>query len=126
MSCEVVRAVQGWRWMARHPHVQQSFIVRVPEAELEAELARQRAATAALPGWLPTPNIVEVPAVEPTSDDVVERTRAALDWYRRARADDDRGGEAVNCGNMAGDALADLVTELLAEVDRALAEGDWA
>lgn len=62
MSGDTVRAVQGWRWMPSQPTVQQSFIVRVPEAELEAELARQRAATAALPGWLPTPRIVEVPA----------------------------------------------------------------
>lgn len=58
----MVRAVQGWRWMPGQSHVLQSFIVRVPEAELEAELARQRAATAALPGWLPTPSIIELPA----------------------------------------------------------------
>lgn len=58
----MVRAIQGWRWMPGQSHVAQSFIVRVPEAELEAELARQCAATAALPGWLPKPNIVHLPA----------------------------------------------------------------
>ncbi len=168
----MVRAVQGWRWMPGQPTVQQSFIVRVPAAELEAELARQRAATAALPGWLPTPNIVEVPADEapvpsladiiyqhtpsgaegnvwcwcgrgfgsfrehaehvalmvtdadlmvlppPHSDDVVERVRSALAELERAKAWDWEYGEGENSANAAANALAAVVPELLAEVER--------
>lgn len=68
MSGDMVKAVQGWRWMPGQPMVRQSFIVRVPESVLDAELERQCLATRALPGWLPTPTIVEVPAEVDTVD----------------------------------------------------------
>lgn len=104
MSGEMVRAVMGWRWMPGRPDVQQSFIVRVPEEKLDAELAWHRANTP----WpeLPRPSIVVVPAEADPLGDVVDRARQFTDAFAEP-------------GNVWRMEARQLILELAAEVDRA-------
>jgi hypothetical protein len=59
---EAVKAIQAWRWWSQVPYkrIQQSYIVRVPEDEIDYHLLR--IAVQQEPG-LPAPNVVDV---EPT------------------------------------------------------------
>lgn len=54
-----MKAIQDWRWMEQSgSRIRQSFIVRVPEDQLEAELVRRRDVNRRF-GQYP-PNVVEV------------------------------------------------------------------
>ena len=69
-----MRAIQAWRWMTGASHILQSYIVRVPESELDERLAL---ITAEQHSGLPAPNIVDVPDGQ-TNEEIEEDVKAEL------------------------------------------------
>lgn len=78
-----MKAIQDWRWAGEFPHrFQQSFIVRVPDDQIDAELVRCADARKSI-GGLPAPNIVDVPdAVTEDAETAQTVIARCLDFWR--------------------------------------------